>query len=173
MSKLFCFVIGLCVLISCDTSAGIDLGSLPVVGPVAGPLVNELTGLVPCLFTCPCGAPGVCVPQLGLAPLLDAHCVDVSLQANLSCPSLSLAVRLCCELQASCYTSCGTGKTVCDLALQACLATVSLTLNLCQPPTLTLDVGLLQANLTLCAKFRDAQKYGCGCSGTTLAPSGK
>jgi len=154
MSKLLCCVLLGLLLVTANVSAAGLLDNLPI---------GDLTNLVPCLFKCPCS--DTCLPKPGLDPLLHFHCVDVSVELNLTCPSLAVDANVCCELGASCYTSCGSLKTVCDVSIKACLLTVGLKLNLCDKNLVQAHLDLLKAELTLCDRYRDAQKYGCECGG--------
>jgi len=151
MAKLLCCALLALCLVVCNVKA---IG-LPGLGDVTLPLGLD------CLLGCPC--PGPCVPKLGLDPLIGLKCVDASLNLNISCPSLALNVDVCCALGASCYTSCGTSKTVCDIAINACLLTLAVDVDLCKAIGVNVDLGLISADITLCARYRDAQKYGCGC----------
>jgi hypothetical protein len=150
-----CVVLGLC-LASCHAIA------LPGVDDALAPLKK----LLPCLFECPCGE-AICVPKLGLNPLAKVDCLHVTADLNLTCPSLAAQVHICCKAEALCYTSCGTLKTVCDVTLELCLIALTADIDLCKKNTVDVDLEALTAKLTLCDRYRDAQKYGCDCSDGT------
>jgi hypothetical protein len=159
-------VLGLCLAMS-PSAHGLGL---PVLGDLLGggglpslPVVGDLLGLLPdCVYKCPCST--TCLPKPGLAPLLDAHCIDAVVRTNLSCPSLSAQINVCCNLQASCYTSCHSQKTICDYVARLCLLTLNVNVALCDPKALDIDLDVLTSQIVLCDKYKDAQKYGCGCS---------
>jgi len=107
-----------------------------------------------------------------LDPLANVKCLDVSAELNLTCPRLQVEVDVCCKAGISCYTSCGTQKTVCDLELQVCLLKVKALLDLCDQKGVKAFLDLLSADLTVCKKYQDAQKYGCECGGAGGATEG-
>jgi hypothetical protein len=166
MSPLFnCVLLGLLATVSVRA----QLPGLPGIPGNLLPGLPKLDDLLPCLFKCPCPGATPCVPKLGLDPLVDLSGIEIPIQLNLSCPSLSIEANVCIKLGASCYTSCGTQKTVCDVRIRLCLLTAALKLSLCDPQSLNAHIKALYGDITLCEKYRDAQKYGCECAGATGA----
>jgi hypothetical protein len=139
MSPLFnCVLLGLLATVSVRA----QLPGLPGIPGNLLPGLPKLDDLLPCLFKCPCPGATPCVPKLGLDPLVDLSGIEIPIQLNLSCPSLSIEANVCIKLGASCYTSCGTQKTVCDVRIRLCLLTAALKLSLCDPQSLNAHIKL-------------------------------
>jgi len=125
MSKLLCLVLALCLVGASVQGLGLpDLGDTGLLGSVLDVVQQLLSCLTDCKRCTPCDA------KLGLHPILDARCTNVTSIADLTCKNLAISLTLCCKVQALCHKSCITDENVCLNIIDTCQNYLDLNLDL-------------------------------------------